>query len=92
MPSSDSTRVLNSCMTVPSAVGPLWILSVTSAPNSSASPLKEGVRSLVTLPLSGVVIVTLGGAAMALAAGPTAMATSEIAAACKSRLPDLLMG
>src|ERR1700730_6126884 len=85
-PANDA--VLNACISMPSAVGPLYIVSVTAP--SPPCPLKVGVGSLVTLPLSGLVIVT--GAAIAAPAGPTAIAASDTIAARKSHLPALLMG
>src|ERR1700676_2323457 len=67
------------------------MLSVTSPPPSCASPLKDRVRLLVALPLSGLVIVTFGATAIALPTGPTASATSRNAAARKSPLAALLI-
>lgn len=92
VPPGENNRVLNVCMTVPWAVGPSYILSVTSPSTSSVCPLKEGACLLLTLPLSGLVIVTMGGAAVAVPTGPTAMTTSETAATPKSPLPTLLIG
>src|SRR5271165_3329335 len=66
--------------------------SVTSPPASSASPLKEGVCLLLTLPLSGLAIVTLGGAASAVQTGPTVTVTSKTAEIRKSAATALLMG
>jgi hypothetical protein len=70
---------------------PLYIRNVTSPVAWSVNPLKEGVRLLLTLPLGGFVIVTLGAAALAVPTAPTAVAHSDTAAACKSARPALLM-
>ena len=77
---------------VPLADGPLYIVTVTRRSASSPPPLKEGVRLLMALPLSGLSIVTFGGAAIAVPAGPTAIATSQTAAARKSPPAAFLIG
>ena len=92
MPLGESISVLNSCMTVPAATVPAYILSVTSPPPASAPPLKEGVWFLVSRPLSGLSIVTLGGAARAVQTGQETTATSDTTAARKIPLAALLMG
>ena len=92
MPLGESISVLNSCMTVPAATVPAYILSVTSPPPASALPLKEGVWLLLSLPLSGLAIVTWGGAAKAVQTGHTPTATSDTTAARKNPLAALLMG
>src|SRR3979411_1693985 len=81
------TVVAGSCMAVPS----LNILSVTSPLPSCARPVKVGAWLLLTLPLSGLVIVTTGGAAMAVPTGPTAIATSATAVVRKRALAVLLI-
>src|SRR5437763_1847051 len=92
MPLGERISVLNSCMAVPAATVPAYILSVTSPPPASAPPLKEGVWLMLSLPLSGLAIVTLGGAARAVQAGHTPTATSDTTAARKIPLAALLMG
>src|SRR5256885_523275 len=91
MPPGESSSVLNSCMTVPVAISPAYILSVTSSPFASAWPLKDGVWLLVTPRLSGLSITTLGGAASAVQTWHGATATSDPTAARKSVIPALLM-
>src|ERR1039457_4331009 len=59
----------------------------TSVLNSPV-PLKEGV-GLVTLSLTGLAIVTLGAAAMAMPTGPQARPASAIAIACARSLCTL---
>src|SRR5437899_11351167 len=92
MPLGESISVLNSCMTVPAATGPAYILSVTSPPPASALPLKEGVWLLLSIPWSGLAFVTWRGAARTVQTGHTPTATSDTAAARKNPLAALVMG
>ena len=92
MPLGESISVLNSCMAVPAATVPAYILSVTSPPPASATPLKEGVWLMLSLPVSGLAIVTLGGAARAVQTGHDAKATINTTAARRNPLAALLVG
>src|SRR2546421_726877 len=78
-------------MSAPPALRPLCIVSVSSPLASSTRPLKEGVGLLLTLPLSGLMIVTVVGAAMAVPTGPAAIVTSETTVARKRTLAVLLI-
>src|SRR5205809_385074 len=53
MPLGERISVLNSCMAVPAATVPAYILSVTSPPPASAPPLKECAWLMLSLPLIG---------------------------------------
>ena len=85
------SAVFSSRMTVPSGVGPSYTSMVTGLAPSSPSPVKEGVRLLLTLPFGGLMIVTTGGAATAVLTLSRAITADNTTATRMSPIPARLL-
>src|SRR5438270_12348890 len=91
VPPGPNNSVLTLSTSVTLVHGPRHISRVTLPPPSCATPLKVGIELLLTLPLAGPRIATLGAAA-AVPAELTAIAPSRTAATRKSPRRALVMG